>query len=75
MEEMLFLFSNGMLSEAVVLEGLEIDLFAIYHSCLSFCYLSYSAVGSQGDLGWVFSKDIHQILMIVELTQIDSSYW
>lgn len=66
LEEMLFLFPNGLLSEAAVLEALEIDIFSIYHN---------SAVSSQGDLGWVFSKDIHQILMIVELTQIDSSCW
>lgn len=34
LEEMLFLFSNGLLSESMVLEQLEIDLFAFYHTVL-----------------------------------------
>lgn len=34
LEEMLFFFSNGLLSESIVLEGLEIVLFAVYHTVL-----------------------------------------
>lgn len=34
LEEKLFLFSNGLLSESVVLEGLERDLFAVYPTVL-----------------------------------------
>lgn len=34
MEEKLFLFPNGLLGESVVLEGLEIDLFAVYPTVL-----------------------------------------
>lgn len=34
LEEKLFLFSNGLLGESVVLEGLEIDLFAVYPTVL-----------------------------------------